>query len=209
MFVLLCHCQESPNVGHLHRWLDQAEGQIEIDVQQRCASRVWRIILKSTCKHEGLPKSGVLFVDWNRAFFGSFRFHLLFDWPNGKLSNKIHRYNHSTSQFWSWLLVAVARCSTFVVGRVLQFQCFRARETHHILVPDLLLSTSFALLHFFRSYFSGHVFSFQHIPATGFMWFLVSSPLKLSQVGVPWGSVYKRYIYIYVIWLFHWIIAYV
>ena len=32
---------------------------------------------------------------------------------------------------------------------------------------------------------------------TGFMLFLVSSPLKLSQVGVPWGSAYKRYIYIY------------
>ena len=32
---------------------------------------------------------------------------------------------------------------------------------------------------------------------TGFMWFLVSSPLKLSQVGVPWGSVYDIYIYIY------------
>ena len=30
------------------------------------------------------------------------------------------------------------------------------------------------------------------------MSFLVSSPLKLSQVGVPWGSVF----------LFHWIIAY-
>ena len=29
---------------------------------------------------------------------------------------------------------------------------------------------------------------------TWFMTFLVSSPLKLSQVGVPWGSVYKRYI---------------
>ena len=33
---------------------------------------------------------------------------------------------------------------------------------------------------------------------TGFMSFLVSSPLKLSQVGVPWGSVYKRYIIIYI-----------
>ena len=41
---------------------------------------------------------------------------------------------------------------------------------------------------------------------TGFMSFLVSSPLKLSQVGVPWGSVYKRYIRM--ILLFHWIIAY-
>ena len=29
---------------------------------------------------------------------------------------------------------------------------------------------------------------------TGFMLFLVSAPLKLSQVGVPWGSVYKGYI---------------
>ena len=29
---------------------------------------------------------------------------------------------------------------------------------------------------------------------TGFMLFLVSAPLKLSQVGVPWGSLYKRYI---------------
>ena len=29
---------------------------------------------------------------------------------------------------------------------------------------------------------------------TGFMWFLVSSPLKLSQVGVPWGSVYDIYV---------------
>ena len=38
------------------------------------------------------------------------------------------------------------------------------------------------------------------------MWFLVLSPLKLSQVGVPWGSVYKRYIYI--VFLFPWIIAY-
>ena len=27
-----------------------------------------------------------------------------------------------------------------------------------------------------------------------FMLFLVSAPLKLSQVGVPWGSVYKGYI---------------
>ena len=30
--------------------------------------------------------------------------------------------------------------------------------------------------------------------STGFMLFLVSAPLKLSQVGVPWGSVYKGYI---------------
>ena len=38
---------------------------------------------------------------------------------------------------------------------------------------------------------------------TGFMSFLVSSPLKLSQVGVPWGSVYKRYIIIYIyIWYY-------
>ena len=29
---------------------------------------------------------------------------------------------------------------------------------------------------------------------TGFMLFLVSAPLKLSQVGVPWGSLYKGYI---------------
>ena len=29
---------------------------------------------------------------------------------------------------------------------------------------------------------------------TGFMLFLVSAPLKLSQVGVPWGSVYNGYI---------------
>ena len=29
---------------------------------------------------------------------------------------------------------------------------------------------------------------------TGFMSFLVPAPLKLSQVGVPWGSVYKKYI---------------
>ena len=36
------------------------------------------------------------------------------------------------------------------------------------------------------------------------MSFLVSSPLKLSQVGVPWGSVCKRYIWHH----FHWIIAY-
>ena len=49
--------------------------------------------------------------------------------------------------------------------------------------------------------------SYQHLPTTtGFMLFLVSSPLKLSQVGVPWGSVYKRYIYM--ILLFHWTIAY-
>ena len=41
--------------------------------------------------------------------------------------------------------------------------------------------------------------------STGFMLFLVSAPLKLSQVGVPWGSVYKGYI---MILLFHWIIAY-
>ena len=38
------------------------------------------------------------------------------------------------------------------------------------------------------------------------MLFLVSAPLKLSQAGVPWGSVYKRYIYM--ILLFHWINAY-
>ena len=32
---------------------------------------------------------------------------------------------------------------------------------------------------------------------TGFMLFLVSSLMKLSQVGVPWGSVYKKYIWYY------------
>ena len=32
---------------------------------------------------------------------------------------------------------------------------------------------------------------------TGFMLFLVSAPLKLSQVGVPWGSVYNGYIWYY------------
>ena len=35
------------------------------------------------------------------------------------------------------------------------------------------------------------------VQGTGFMLFLVSSPLKLSQVGVPWGNVYKRYIWYY------------
>ena len=35
------------------------------------------------------------------------------------------------------------------------------------------------------------------IQRTGFMLFLVSAPLKLSQVGVPWGSVYKGYIWYY------------
>ena len=41
-----------------------------------------------------------------------------------------------------------------------------------------------------------HILSVHISPcsATGFMSFLVSSPLKLSQVGVPRGSVYKRYI---------------
>jgi hypothetical protein len=34
----------------------------------------------------------------------------------------------------------------------------------------------------------------KHLKTTGFMLFLVSAPLKLSQVGVPWGSLYKRYI---------------
>ena len=211
MFVLLCHCQESPNVGHLHRWLDEAEGQIEIDVQQRCASRVWR-------KHEGLPKSGVLFVDWNRAFFG-IRFHLLYDWPN-MVSCQIKNIviiccNHSTSQFWSWLLVAVARCSTFVVGRVLQFQ-WRARETHHIRCGQicscqpLLLFCSFAFLQIlFLQVMFFHFSIFQLLGSCGFLSHLPWSGLRSVCSGEV--CIKDRYIMIYIydmIWLFLWIIAY-
>ena len=92
-----------------------------------------------------------------------------------------------------------------VVGTVRIPRCFRWTVGLHPGWLAIRLSThllSLPLSNWIVTCISVYIYIY-YIHVTGFMLFLVSAPLKLSQVGVPWGSVYKGYIYDIIIPLDH------